>query len=71
MRVLEMGKAPDDPNTEYQCRCTHCKTLFAFRRDEARKSFDQRDGDALVINCPTCKREAWIDVRALKPVEGG
>lgn len=36
----------------YRQTCTSCGTIYEYARKEARYSSDQRDGDALVTDCP-------------------
>lgn len=57
VEIIERGTVPSDK--EYDIRCKRCKTLFKFRRSEAEYVADQRDGDALVIECPLCSERVW------------
>lgn len=57
MKVLKKGALPE--TKVYQVECNHCGTVVEFQRGEARYSVDQRDGDALVVDCPTCQRQIW------------
>lgn len=40
-------------------KCNYCGCEFTFTTADARYSSDQRDGDALVVPCPTCTRDVW------------
>lgn len=57
IKIIERGIKPDDK--EYRTSCSRCKTVFEFVRSEAEYVSDQRDGDALVIECPVCKERVW------------
>jgi RNase P subunit RPR2 len=60
MRVVVKGQRPED--RVYRGSCKHCHTTVEFIRIEARYVSDQRDGDALVVTCPTCDQEIWTAV---------
>jgi predicted RNA-binding Zn-ribbon protein involved in translation (DUF1610 family) len=62
VKILKQGKLAADE--VYQGDCNHCGTEVEFQRKEARYVSDQRDGDALVVECPTCKHEIWTSVRS-------
>ena len=57
MRIIEQGRLPGE--REHIVRCLECQTKFAFKESEARRSIDERDGDALVVKCPTCRKDVW------------
>jgi hypothetical protein len=40
--------------------CLGCETLVQLFLIDLRYVYDQRDGDAVTWNCPTCKRRNWI-----------
>lgn len=60
MKIIEQGQIPEEKT--YQCTCRNCKTVFEFKKYEARYVSDQRDGDFLTISCPICGREANVSV---------
>ena len=62
MRVIKKGKLPGDRLRIESC--DYCGCEFEFAEKEARYVSDFRDGDALVIRCPTCKKDVWIAARA-------
>lgn len=62
MKVIRKGRLAEDE--KYQAECNSCGTVIEFKRKEARFSSGQRDSDALVIGCPTCKKEIWTAVKA-------
>jgi uncharacterized C2H2 Zn-finger protein len=55
MEVLQRGVDPKD--REYTSTCRSCGTVFKYKRREAREVDDWRDGNYLVIKCPTCARD--------------
>lgn len=63
MKVLREGRLAEDDI--YQGECFHCGAVVEFQRKEARYVSDQRDGDALVVVCPTCSNEIWTAVRGM------
>jgi len=72
MKIIKQGV---DPKTHvYRCTCFICETEFEFKKKEAKYNSDQRDGDYLSIDCPTCKKNCTIDVRLFeghKPFKAG
>lgn len=62
MKVIKQGKLAGDE--VYQAKCNQCGTIVEFERKEARYESDQRDGDSLVVSCPTCGKEIWTAVRS-------
>lgn len=48
--IINQGSLPSEK--VYTVTCSHCKTLFKFKQDEAKYVSDQRDGDFLQITCP-------------------
>jgi RNase P subunit RPR2 len=61
MRVIRKGALPE--KRVYKGVCNHCGTIVEFAQEEARYVSDQRDGDALVVTCPTCGKEIWSSAR--------
>lgn len=62
VKIIRQGKLSADE--VYQAECNQCGTVLEFQRKEARFESDQRDGDALVVTCPTCQHEIWTAVRS-------
>ena len=58
MRIISQGQRPEDK--VHRGTCLNCKTVFEFEAREAEMHDDQRDGAALVINCPTCHQTVWV-----------
>ena len=60
MRIITPGKLPQE--RIYRATCLSCGCRFEFARAEALYVHDQRDGDALVVKCPTpgCNKEEWV-----------
>ena len=59
MKVIEQGINPQQ--TVHTGKCVKCKTEVEFERHEAEEVND-RDGHALVVECPTCTRKIWVAV---------
>ena len=51
--IIQRGSVPSERS--YQTQCRQCKTVFAFTEGDARRVFDQRDGDYLTLPCPACQ----------------
>jgi RNase P subunit RPR2 len=62
MKILKLGKLADTAVHRFTCR--ECATVFEFERREAEYISDPRDGDCLKIDCPGCKRAAYVGVSA-------
>lgn len=60
MKIISQGSHP--AQLKYRCTCRKCGTVFEFEKQEALYMTDQRDGDYLLINCPTCSATAYVDV---------
>lgn len=60
MKILVPGKLPTAK--VYRAICQKCKCQFEFVRSEARLFHDQRDGDYLIIACPTCSEGVTASV---------
>ncbi len=58
VEVLRKGDRPED--RVYTGTCIQCRSLLRFKRSEARFVSDQRDGDAVVVECPVCKKDLWV-----------
>lgn len=61
MKIIRQGSLPE--NRVYRATCRRCDTEIEFARHEATYVPDQRDGDYLVITCPTCMTQIMRDVR--------
>ena len=63
IEVVSVGnKQPE--NRVYRRSCGNCGSLLQFKRSDARYVNDQRDGDAVVIDCPVCGTEVWTNADA-------
>lgn len=58
MRIIHRGTPPTEETRD--CECRTCGTEFEFERREATVVPDQRDGDALKIECPVCRHACWV-----------
>ena len=58
MKIIVHGKLPEE--YEYRCICSHCRCVFEFKQKEANTVYDQRDGNSLTIDCPTCKKTVYV-----------
>ncbi len=61
MEIIKRGELAGD--AVYTATCNQCGTHIRFQRKEANFVSDQRDGNALVIECPVCCEEIWTSVR--------
>lgn len=59
VEIITRGRKPGE--ARYEATCRECRTVFRFARSEARYVSDQRDGDAVAINCPVCSQQVWIN----------
>ena len=55
MLVLKQGTKPDE--ITHEGTCNHCGTVVSFERGEGRVTHDQRDGDFVTVDCPTCNSQ--------------
>lgn len=60
IEVIKRGNPPSE--AIYDRTCDSCHSQLRFRRGDARMSYDQRDGDAVVIDCPVCGKQVWTAV---------
>ena len=58
MKIIRSGKTRRPTETEAECIECHCQ--FSFTKNEAKHTYDPRDGDAYVVSCPECKHDNWI-----------
>lgn len=56
MRVI---KQPD-PVKEMESKCDYCRTVVGCLPEDCRYFSDQRDGDAVVWECPTCRKTNYV-----------
>lgn len=61
MEIIKRGERPEDK--VYDGKCTHCKTEVRFKASEARSSHYPRDGALLVVTCPVCDRDIYVNAR--------
>jgi len=52
MKIIRQGLIPEE--VVYRTECSKCDTEFEFTQKEGKYNSDQRDGDYISINCPTC-----------------
>jgi hypothetical protein len=66
VRVIKEGKLP--AKDEYYLKCNNCKCEFEFLREDTGVAphYDQRDGNYLSIDCPTCKQTCTIAIHLTK-----
>lgn len=64
--IIVKGNRPED--RVYRNSCGHCGSLLQFKASDGRLVHDQRDGDALVIECPECKSDVWTAVDAYQKI---
>ena len=57
VKVIKQGIDPQ--KTVHTGRCIKCKTVVEFERHEA-EDVNDRDGHALVVDCPNCSRKIWV-----------
>lgn len=57
INIIERGEPPSEKT--YTTSCYNCKTKFSFQGKDAKTSFDQREGDYLMINCPVCHNPCY------------
>lgn len=52
MKIIKPGK----PEAErlFEATCNNCGCIVEFKHSEGQVIYDQRDGDYIRINCPTC-----------------
>jgi len=59
IEIIKKGALPGEK--KYRTTCNNCRTEFTFQAKDARRSSDQRDGDALIVKCPLegCGKDVW------------
>jgi hypothetical protein len=61
VKIIEPGLDPQ--NRIFEGSCVSCHCLFQFERREAiRQQSTSRNETFLLIACPTCKREVWVQI---------
>lgn len=60
MKVIKQGQIPGE--IIHRATCNHCKTEVEFKRKEGRISYDQRDGDSIMVVCPLCRNDIYTDL---------
>lgn len=55
--IAKGNKRPEDRT--YRNTCGHCGSILQFKGNDGREVSDQREGDAIVIDCPVCAAEVW------------
>ena len=45
----------------YQTKCQECETVFRFLKSDARDEINDRDGHAVIIDCPTCGKSCYVN----------
>lgn len=58
MEILVRGKAPAE--FRYDGTCSTCRSILKADHDELRHTYDQRDGDMHVGDCPVCTSKVWF-----------
>ena len=63
MKIIKKGAISEEK--VYRIECNHCKCVFEIMEKEGSIIFDQRDGNYLQYDCPTCSRScmAALNVR--------
>ena len=61
IEIIHRGELPGDKQRQATCQC--CQTVFSFAESDARRVFDQRDGDYLTLPCPVCEQPVNKAVR--------
>lgn len=63
MAVEVVERGPDPREHVYEVRCNKCNSKLRFKQADAVREVDDRDGNALVVVCPTCDNEIWVAKR--------
>jgi hypothetical protein len=62
MRITKTGCLPG--RLVYNSKCGWCSTEFEYKQEEGHITYDQRDGDYIVVACPFCRRMVSESVTA-------
>ena len=57
MRIIERGEIPSE--RVHEVRCSNCYSKIEFQEHEAKKTYDQRDGNYMIIECPVCNDKIY------------
>jgi len=60
MEILKQGTRPEE--ITHEGTCNNCKTVVRFHRGEGRITRNQRDGNYVIVNCPTCNGEIHSNI---------
>jgi hypothetical protein len=63
VKILKSGKTKEPKTHTTVCVCG---CMYVFEAADGKYVYDQRDGDAYVVNCPECNREKWINANLLR-----
>lgn len=58
VEIIREGKLPGLKQVKHEC--SNCHTIFKFLLNEARVTFDQRNGDFATIQCPLCNSACHV-----------
>jgi len=59
---MKIIRQPKPPMKEVECTCQECETVVSCEPKDFTYFSDQRDGDALKWQCPTCHRDNYVAV---------
>jgi len=59
MEIIKRGQVPEEKT--YEATCRRRSTDVRFPQQEAKRTFDQRDGDFLTVKCPVCGHDINVD----------
>jgi hypothetical protein len=66
IEVIKQGQIP--AKRKYIVKCSICETEFSFLQKDGKIQYDQRDGDSVLIHCPTCKTLKYVGINTyVKP----
>lgn len=57
MRIIERCELPEE--RIYVVKCANCKSTIEFAEHEAKKTYDQRAGNYLIIDCLVCDQSIY------------
>lgn len=67
MKVIRKGRSPTERQAQWLCK--RCKAVIQSKLNEGRYVNDQRDGDAVVTECPECGCSNWVAATLFRDVE--
>jgi len=59
MKVIKSGKLPEEKSCQWTCK--KCRAVIEAMKKEGKIFHDQRDGNAVIFNCPECHTENYVD----------